>query len=208
MARYTGPVCRLCRREGEKLFLKGDRCFSSKCALDRRQSSPGQHAKSRGAFSEYKIQLREKQKVKRIYGLLEKQFRKFFHKAERQKGVTGERLLQELEARLDNMVYRSGFAGSRKEARQFVTHGHFLVNGKVVNVPSYLVKAGDTISLIERGRKFNRVNETIATAEVRKLPDWIEFDKENYQARVKALPTRSELPATIKEQLIVELYSK
>ncbi|MBP9838616.1 MAG: 30S ribosomal protein S4 [Proteobacteria bacterium] len=208
MARYTGPVCRLCRREGEKLFLKGDRCYSNKCAMERREGTPGVHAKNKGAFSEYKQQLREKQKVKRMYGMLEKQFRKFFFKADSQKGVTGENLLKLLEARLDNMVYRCGFSASRRESRSTVSHGHVLVNGSVVNIPSYIVKPGDTITLIERARKFNRVNESLNSAEARKLPDWVELDKENYQARIKALPARDQMTHPIKEQLIVELYSK
>jgi small subunit ribosomal protein S4 len=208
MARYTGPVCRLCRREGEKLFLKGDRCFSNKCAIERREGLPGVHAKLRGSFSEFKQQLREKQKVKRMYGLLEKQFRSFFDRSERQKGVTGENLLRMLEARLDNMVYRSGFASSRKEGRQLVTHGHFLVNGKRVNIPSYIVRPGDTITLIEKSRRNARISESLISLETRKVPDWLELDKENMQVKVRSLPVRSQLTHPMREQLIVELYSK
>jgi len=208
MARYIGPVCRLCRREGEKLFLKGDRCFSSKCAVERREGQPGQHAKIRTKFSEYKVQLREKQKVKRIYGLMEKQFRGVFFKASAKKGVTGEQLLTMLESRLDNFAYRAGFASSRKEARQLVRHGHIQVNGKKVNIPSYQVAAGDSLSVIEKARSTGRINESLNGAEARKIPEWIELSKENYTARVLALPNRGQLTHPMKEQLIVELYSK
>lgn len=208
MARYTGPVCRLCRREGEKLFLKGDRCYSNKCAIERREGSPGVHAKHRGHFSEYKQQLREKQKVKRMYGMLERQFRKFFHSAESKKGVTGENLLGMLEARFDNMVYRSGFASSRREARQLVLHGHFLVNGKSVNTPSYLIKPGDTITVAEGARGISRINESLTAIESRRVPEWLELDRTSYQVRVRSLPTREQLTHPMKEQLIVELYSK
>lgn len=208
MARYCGAVCRLCRREGEKLFLKGDRCFSNKCAVERREGTPGVHGKARGHFSEYKRQLREKQKVKRMYGLLERQFRNLFHKADSQKGVTGENLLRMLEARLDNMVHRSGFASSRREGRQLVTHGHFLVNGLPVNIPSYQVKAGDVIKLVDRLQQSGRVQEAVASAEARRIPEWLELDKSNMQVVVRALPTREQLTHPMKEQLIVELYSK
>ncbi len=208
MARYTGPVCRLCRREGEKLFLKGDRCFSSKCSVERREGSPGVHAKHRGHFSEYKQQLREKQKVKRMYGLLEKQFRNLFKLADSEKGVTGDNLLRLLEARLDNMVYRCGFAGSRREARQFVSHGHVLVNGKAVNIPSFQVKAGDTLTVIDSSRQSVRVNESLTAIESRKVPEWVELDGANFQAKVRALPAREQLTHPMREQLIVELYSK
>lgn len=207
MARYIGPVCRLCRREGEKLFLKGDRCYS-KCTVERREGPPGQHVKGRGRFSEYKVQLREKQKVKRLYGLLERQFRTFFEHAESQKGVTGEQLLVMLESRLDNMVYRSGFASSRREARQYVRHGHFLVNGDKVNIPSFSIKAGDIIGVRQKSRQMARINESIASAESRTVPEWLELNKESYEVRVKALPTRAQLTHPMKEQLIVELYSK
>lgn len=208
MARYTGPVCRLCRREGEKLFLKGDRCFSNKCAVERREGSPGVHAKHRGHFSEYKQQLREKQKVKRMYGLLERQFRNLFRHADSLKGVTGDNLLRLLEGRLDNMVYRCGFASSRREARQFVSHGHVLVNGKAVNVPSFQVKAGDTLTVIDGARASVRLSESLAAVESRKVPEWIELDRTNFQAKVRSLPAREQLTHPMREQLIVELYSK
>jgi small subunit ribosomal protein S4 len=208
MARYIGPVCRLCRREGEKLFLKGERCFTSKCSVERREGQPGQHAKMRTKFSEYKVQLREKQKVKRLYGLLEKQFRGVFKKANAQKGVTGEQLLTILESRLDNFAYRAGFAGSRKEARQLVRHGHVQVNGKKVNIPSYQVAAGDVLSIAPKARSGGRINESLNLAESRKVPEWIELSKESYTAKVLALPNRSQLTHPMKEQLIVELYSK
>lgn len=208
MARYIGPVCRLCRREGEKLFLKGERCFSTKCAVERREGQPGQHVKARGKFSEYKVQLREKQKVKRMYGLLEKQFRGVFTKAAARKGVTGEQLLGMLEGRLDNFVYRSGFAASRKEARQLVRHGHILVNGERIDIPSYQVEAGDFLMVHEKARNITRVNDSLNSAESRKIPEWIELSKESYTAKVLALPTRAQLTHPMKEQLIVELYSK
>ncbi|MBL7661773.1 30S ribosomal protein S4 [bacterium] len=208
MARYTGPVCRLCRREGEKLFLKGERCYTTKCTVERREGSPGQHGKMKGRFSEYKVQLREKQKMKRIYGVLERQFRKTFGFAERKPGITGHNLLISLEARLDNMVHRAGFASSRREARQFVQHGHFMLNGTHVNIPSTQVKAGDVISVIEKSRPALRINQSMALGESRKIPDWIELDKGNFRATVKSLPVRSDLPQTINEQLVVELYSK
>lgn len=208
MARYTGPVCRLCRREGEKLFLKGDRCFSNKCAVERREGPPGVHARLRGRFSEYKVQLREKQKVKRMYGLLEKQFRSYFFEADRRKGVTGENLLQQLESRLDNMAYRAGFASSRPEARQLVRHGHFLVNGKAVNIPSYEVQEGDVLTIKEKSRTNARINESLTAVESRRVPEWIELDRAAFQAKIRALPTRQQLTHPMKEQLIVELYSK
>jgi small subunit ribosomal protein S4 len=208
MARYRGPVCRLCRREGEKLFLKGDRCFSTKCAVEAREGQPGQHAKHRGRFSEFKQQLREKQKVKRMYGLLEKQFRGVFEKADSIKGITGEQLLMLLESRLDNMVYRAGFASSRKEGRQFVRHGHFLINDIAVNIPSYRVKPGDVIKLKDKSHSSGRINESLTSAESRKIPEWLELDRPNFVAKVKSLPTRSQLTHPMKEQLIVELYSK
>ncbi|MCC6933669.1 MAG: 30S ribosomal protein S4 [Deltaproteobacteria bacterium] len=208
MARYCGAVCRLCRREGEKLFLKGDRCFSTKCALERREGAPGQHGRNRGRFSEYKLQLREKQKVKRMYGLMEKQFRNLFKLADAKKGITGQNLLLALESRLDNMVYRAGFAISKNEARQGVSHGHFCVNGKRVNIPSYRLKPGDIISVRERSRTLDVINNAVATAESRSIPEWIELDRKNYTAVVRVLPVRSQIVTPIKEQLIVELYSK
>lgn len=208
MARYLGPVCRLCRREGEKLFLKGDRCFSSKCAIDRREGPPGVHNRGRGRFSEYKLQLREKQKVKRMYGLLEKQFRSLFKRADRMKGITGENLLKLLESRMDNMVYRAGFVSSRKEGRHFVRHGHFMVNGKHVDIPSYEIKPGDIITVKEPSRSFARINESMSSVEMRQVPEWIELNREKYEATVRDLPAREQLTHPMNEQLIVELYSK
>ncbi len=208
MARYIGSACRLCRREGLKLFLKGQRCYSEKCAIEKRQYAPGQHGQRRTKLSEYGSQLREKQKMKRLYGLLERQFRSTFHKAERSKGITGENLLFRLEQRLDNMVYRSGFCASRSEARQFVLHGHFRVNDKKVTIPSYLVKPGDRISVKENSRQIPQVLESLEGIERRGLPGWLEIDKKNFVATVKALPSREELTMPIQEQLIVELYSK
>ncbi len=208
MARYCGSVCRLCRREGEKLFLKGDRCYTNKCAIERREGQPGQHTKARGKFSEYKIQLREKQKIKRIYGLLEKQFRGMFKIADNMKGVTGTNLLRILESRLDNMVYRSGFAGSRAQARQLVTHGHLLVNGKPVDICSYRVKPGDVISIKEKSKELTKIAESLNGVEVRKVPEWIELNKGELQAVIRDLPARDQLTHPMKEQLVVELYSK
>lgn len=208
MARYTGPVCRLCRREGEKLFLKGDRCYSNKCAVERRDGVPGAHGKLKGRFSEFKLQLREKQKVKRMYGLLEAQFRGLFRKADAMKGVTGESLLISLESRLDNMVYRAGFVSSRREGRHYVTHGHFLVNGRRTNVPSYQVKPGDIIQVKANSFQNARINLSLASVESRRVPEWLELNREQYQVSIKALPTREQLTHPMKEQLIVELYSK
>lgn len=208
MARYCRSVCRLCRREGEKLFLKGDRCYTNKCAIEKREGQPGQHAKSRGKFSEYKVQLREKQKIKRMYGLLEKQFRGVFHFADRMKGVTGTNLLRLLESRLDNMVYRSGFASSRAQARQLVTHGHILVNGKKINIPSYKLKPGDVLSIKEKSKEATKIQESLVQVEARKVPDWIELQKADMQAVIRDLPTRDQLTHPMKEQLVVELYSK
>jgi small subunit ribosomal protein S4 len=208
LARYTDSVCRLCRREGLKLFLKGERCYTDKCAIERRNYPPGQHGQGRPKFSEYAVQLREKQKVKRLYGLLEGQFRRYFEMAERSRGVTGETLLQLLERRLDNMIYRMGFATSRAEARQLVRHGHFTVNGRKLNVPSALLKAADVVQVRERSRKMIRIQEALAQAEHRGAPDWVEVDRENFTARVKVLPTRAELTMPINEKLIIELYSK
>lgn len=208
MARYCGPVCRLCRREGEKLFLKGDRCYSNKCAIERREGQPGVHPKLRGRFSEFKLQLREKQKVKRMYGLLERPFRNLFHKADAKKGITGDNLLISLESRLDNMVYRSGFASSRGEGRQVVRHGHILVNGERVNMPSYQVKPGDIISVREKSQKNSRINQSLSAVEARRVPAWLELDRGNYRVSVKAMPAREQLTHPMKEQLIVELYSK
>ena len=208
MAKYTGPDCKLCRREGIKLFLKGDRCYSDKCAIERRAYPPGQHGQARSKFSEYGTQLREKQKVKRIYGLLEKQFRLTFSEAERQKGITGEMLLSRLESRLDSLVYRIGFASSRSEARQLVLHGHFLVNGRVVAIPSYIVKPGETVEVREKSRKIDRIAKALEAVDRRGLPSWIEADKAAFKATLKVAPNRAELTMPITEQLIVELYSK
>jgi len=208
LARYIESVCRLCRRENLKLFLKGERCYSDKCAFERRSYPPGQHGQGRVKFSSYGVQLREKQKVKRMYGLLEKQFRNFFAKAERQKGITGTNLLILLERRLDNMVYRLGFANSRSEARQLVRHNHFTVNGQKVNIASYLVKVGDVIELREKSRKIGKIGESLEGVARRGLPSWLELDKEHYRGRVVALPAREDLTMPIREQLIVELYSK
>ncbi len=208
MARYIESVCRLCRRENLKLYLKGERCYSDKCAVERRSYPPGQHGQGRGKFSSYGVQLREKQKVKRMYGLMEKQFRNFFGKAERQKGITGSHLLVLLERRLDNMIYRLGFATSRSEARQLIRHSHFRVNGKKVTIPSYLVKVGDVIELKEKSRKNSKIGEALEGVSRRGVPSWLELDKEQYRGRVMALPSREDLTMPIKEQLIVELYSK
>lgn len=208
MARHTESVCRICRRENLKLYLKGERCYSDKCALERRGYPPGQHGQRRAKFSSYGVQLREKQKVKRMYGLMEKQFRNFFEKAEKQKGITGTNLLILLERRLDNMVYRLGFANSRSEARQLVRLNHFNVNGQKVNIPSYLVKAGDVIELREKSQKIAKIGESLESVARRGIPSWLELDKEKYRGRVVTLPCREDLTMPIKEQLIVELYSK
>lgn len=208
MARYTGSVCRLCRREGEKLFFKGSRCYTHKCAIERKKAAPGQHGARRGRFSEYKVQLREKQKIKRMYGLLEKQFRNLFKEADRIKGITGENMLQLLESRLDNMVYRAGFAASRSEARQQIGHGHYLVNGQKVNIPSYHVKPGDQIAVKDKSHKMARVNESMDGLDMRSTPEWLELNKEKYTVNVRALPLRGQLSQPMNEQLVVELYSK
>ena len=209
MARYTDSSCRLCRREGLKLFLKGDRCYSEKCSFERRGYAPGDHGQShRKQNSDYGIQLREKQKLKRMYGLLEKQFHGYYVRADRHKGITGTNLLVLLERRLDNMVFRLGFTNSRVEARQLVSHRHFLVNGKTVNIPSYLVKAGDEIAFREGSRKMNLILEAMETVARRGIPHWLELDKDNFKATVKALPAREDLTIPVQEQLVVELYSK
>ena len=208
MARYVGSECRLCRAENLKLFLKGDRCYSDKCAIDRRPYVPGQHGKSRREFSEYGNQLREKQKVKRIYGVLERQFRNYFKRAERKKGITGENLLILLERRLDNTVYRLGLANSRNEARQLVRHSHFLVNGKKVNIPSYPIKPGDVIQLRDKSKNISGISEALESVARRGIPQWLELDKTNLRGTVKGLPSREDLTMPIEEQLIVELYSK
>ena len=208
MARYTKSVCRLCRRENLKLFLKGERCYTEKCAIDRRNYPPGQHGQNRRKFSDYGTQLREKQKVKRLYGILENQFRNTFKEADRQKGITGEILLSLLERRLDNTVYRLGFANSRNEARQLVKHNHFSVNQTKVNIPSYLVKPGDIIQLREKSKKVVRILEALEGVARRGVPQWLELDKEQLKGNVKGLPTREDITIPIQEKLIVELYSK
>jgi small subunit ribosomal protein S4 len=208
LARYTKSVCRLCRRENLKLFLKGERCYTEKCAIDRRNYPPGQHGQSRKKFSDYGTQLREKQKVKRLYSILENQFRNTFKEADRQKGITGEILLSLLERRLDNTIYRLGFANSRNEARQLVKHNHFLVNQAKVNIPSYLVKPGDVIQLREKSKKVVRILEALEGVARRGVPQWLELDKEQLQGSVKGLPTRGDITLPIQEKLIVELYSK
>jgi small subunit ribosomal protein S4 len=208
LARNTKSVCRLCRRENLKLFLKGERCYTEKCAIDRRNYAPGQHGQSRRKFSDYGAQLREKQKVKRLYGLLENQFRNTFKEADRQKGITGEILLSLLERRLDNAVYRLGFANSRNEARQLVLHHHFIVNHSRVNIPSYLVKPGDIIELREKSKKVVRIQEALEGVARRGIPQWLELDKEQMKGSVKGLPNREEITIPIQEKLIVELYSK
>jgi small subunit ribosomal protein S4 len=208
VGRYTEAVCRHCRREGLKLFLKGERCYTDKCAIERRNYPPGEHGQARPKFSEYSIQLREKQKLRRMYGVLEGQFRRYFAMADRARGVTGETLLQLLERRLDNIVYRLGFATSRSEARQLVGHGHFQVNGRKVDRPSFLVRAGDAISVRERSRKVTRIQEALELAQRRGVPDWLEVSPEAFAGTVKALPTRADLTMPINEKLVVELYSK
>ena len=208
MARYTDPVCRLCRREGMKLFLKGDRCFKDKCAIERRAYAPGQHGRRRSKVLGYGVQLREKQKVKRIYGLLERQFRLYFQRAERKVGITGENLLRQLELRLDNSVYSLGFASSRAQARQLVRHGHIEVNGKKINIPSYQVRKGDGIQVREKSRKNNQIVQAVETATGRGVPSWLDLNAEQFRGTVSDLPKREDIRLPIQEQLIVELYSK
>lgn len=209
MSRYRGSVCRICRRENLKLFLKGDRCYSDKCSFDRRSYPPGQHGqRRRGKLSDYGIQLREKQKVKRLYGLSEKQFRLFFAKADRQKGITGTNLLVLLERRLDNVVYRLGFVNSRAEGRHFVRHNHFIVNGRKVNIPSFLTDTGDVVEIREKSRNMKAVSDSLEAVVRRGVPQWLELEKDNLKGVVKAFPVREELTLPIQEQLIVELYSK
>jgi small subunit ribosomal protein S4 len=209
LARYTEASCRLCRRENLKLFLKGDRCYGDKCAFERRAYAPGQHGQRRaGKFSDYRLQLREKQKVKRIYGALEKQFRGYYARAERQKGITGTTLLVLLESRLDNVVYRMGFANSRNQARQLVRHGHFLVKERRVDIPSYRLKPGDLVEVTEQSRKVPQILEAMETVVRRGIPPWIEVEKERFRGTLKSFPSREDLTMPIQEQLIVELYSK
>ncbi len=208
MARYTESVCRLCRREGMKLFLKGDRCFKDKCAIERRNYPPGQHGRRRSKLLGYGIQLREKQKVKRIYGLLESQFRLTFQRAERRKGITGSNLLEELERRLDNVVYALGFAASRAQARQLVRHGHVTVNGKKVSIPSYRVTRGQVIAIKEKSRSNEQIKVSVETARARGVPAWLDLSPETFSGTVTELPKRDAIKLPIQEQLIVELYSK
>lgn len=209
MARYTEASCRLCRRENLKLFLKGERCYSDKCAFERRSYAPGQHGQNRfRKMSDYAVQLREKQKVKHMYGMLEGQFRNFFFKAEQSKGVTGDHLIMMLERRLDNVVYRLGFASSRDQARQLVRHNHFLVNNRKVNIPSYQVSVNDVISLKEKSRKNEVIVDNLEGVARRGVPGWLELDASNFQGTVKSLPGREDVTMPIQEQLIVELYSK
>ena len=208
MARYKDAVCRLCRREGTKLFLKGDRCFSAKCGIEKRAYPPGQHGQGRARFSDFGVQLREKQKVKRMYGLMEKQFAQTMTRASRMKGRAGENLLILLERRLDNVVFRMGFSTSRAESRQLVRHGHFLVDGKQATIPSMLVKPGAVISVREKSRKVERIAGALETLESRSVPQWVEINKEAFEGTVKQLPVRDDITMPIQEQLIVELYSR
>ena len=208
MARYRDAVCRICRREGDKLFLKGDRCYTDKCAIARRGYAPGQHGQGRKKMSEYGTQLREKQKAKHYYGLLENQFYHYFELASKMAGKTGENLLKVLESRLDNVVYRAGFAMSRPEARQLVSHGHFTVNGKAVNIPSYMVKAGDVVAIVEKSMSSDKIKGVLEANASRPALNWLSVDKNKAQATVVNLPERSEIDLQVEEQLIVELYSK
>ncbi len=208
MGRYTGPVCKICRREGLKLFLKGDRCFTPKCAVERRPYPPGQHQQRRRKMSDYGLQLREKQKLKFIYGILERQFRRHFEEAARRPGPTGENLLTILESRLDNVVYRMGFADSRRQARQLVRHGHFEVNGRKVDIPSYLVEPGTVIAVRERSRNLEHFQVAMQELSRKQIPSWVSVDPTTMTGRVLRLPSRDEIDTTINEQLIVEFYSR
>ena len=208
MGRYIGPVCKLCRREGVKLFLKGDRCFSDKCTFERRNYPPGEHGQRNVKLTGYGMQLREKQKLKRIYGVREEQFRIYFAKADKMKGITGDNLIELLERRLDSIVYKLGFAASRREARILIRHNHFKVNGRKVNIPSFLVKAGDVIELKEKSREKQKFIENIEASHRRTIPEFLELDRENFKGIVKRLPKREEISLPVNEQLIVELYSK
>jgi small subunit ribosomal protein S4 len=208
MARYNDAVCRLCRREGTKLFLKGDRCFTPKCGIERRSYPPGQHGQGRTRFSDYGVQLREKQKVKRMYGLLERQFAQTMDRATAMRGRSGENLLMLLERRLDSVVFRMGFATSRAEARQLVRHGHFLVDGRKATIPSILLKPGSKVTVRERSRQIARIAGALETLEGRSVPRWLETDKDKFEGTVKAMPTREDITLPIQEQLIVELYSR
>ena len=208
MARYTGAVCRLCRREGQKLFLKGERCYSEKCSIAVRAYAPGQHGQGRKKSSEYGLQLRAKQKARRFYGVQEGQFHHYFEMAERKQGVTGENLLRILESRLDNVVYRVGFASSRAEARQLVGHGHFEVNGSRVDIASYLLRAGDVVSICEKSKGSEKINAVLEANASKPVPQWTDVDREKLEAKVVALPERDQIDAPVEEQLIVEFYSK
>ncbi len=208
MARYTGAVCRLCRREGQKLFLKGERCYSDKCSVGIRAYAPGQHGQGRKKSSEYGLQLRAKQRARRFYGIQEGQFHHYFEMAERKQGITGENLLQILESRFDNVVYRIGFASSRAEARQLIGHGHYEVNGSRVDIASYLLKAGDVISVCEKSKGSDKIKAVVEANSARPVPEWIDVDRDNLSAKVVALPERAQIEAPVEEQLIVEFYSK
>ena len=208
MARYCGSVCRICRRENQKLFLKGERCFTEKCGFERRGYPPGQHGQGRIKFSEYGLQLREKQKINRTYGLLEKQFRSLFDRADSMKGVTGNNMLSLLERRMDNVIYRTGFANSRAEARQMVRHGHFSVNGKLVDIPSFVLKKGDMVEVTEASRSVARIAGALDAVKRREIPQWIELDSTAMKSKVRDLPSRDDITAPMQERLVVELYSK
>lgn len=208
MAKYSGPVCRLCRREGEKLFLKGSRCMTEKCAIERRSYPPGQHGQARQRTSDYSLQLREKQKLKRIYGLQECQFRGIFERAERQAGVTGDTLLRLLECRLDNVVYRLGFGASRKEARQLINHGHMMINGRKVKAPGALVKAGDSVEVRQKSREMLPIQGALAAVDGRGIPEWLELDRGAFKGTIRSLPTKDHIVLPVNEQMVVELYSR
>ena len=208
MARYIGALCRICRREGEKLFLKGDRCYTEKCAVERRKYPPGEHGQGFKKLSDYGIQLREKQKLRKMYGVLERQFRRYFHAAERKKGVTGEVLLQLNESRLETMVFRMGFAPNRRRARQIVGHGHIQVNGRATNLPSYQVKKGDVIEVREASKDIPEIIDSLSKSEYRGIPGWVEVDNASFKGTVVHIPSRDEIQLPVQEQLVVELYSK
>ena len=208
MARYIGALCRICRREGEKLFLKGDRCYTEKCAVERRKYPPGQHGQGFRKLSDYGIQLREKQKTRKMYGLLERQFRKYFFEAERKKGITGEVLLQLIEGRLDTIVFRMGFSPNRRRARQLIGHGHVIVNGREVSLPSFAVKEGDEVEIKQSSRDMPEIVDSMAKSEHRGIPAWVEVDGANFRGKVLHIPSRDEMQLPVQEQLIVELYSK
>jgi len=207
MAKYTDSKCRICRREGAKLFLKGERCFKTTCAFEKRPTAPGQHGTGRKKISEYGLQLREKQKTKKIYGVLEGQFKKYYERADKMKGITGENMLSLLERRLDNVIYKMGIGSSRAQSRQLVNHAHFTVNGKTVNIPSYTIKAGDVIA-VKENKRANKYFEEIKSMKVGTMPKWLEFDPEKLEGKVIALPTREDIDSQIAEHMIVELYSK